>query len=435
MNWIIKADWETLASGPPEERACFSAVGIQAHGMWLTEGRDAIANRLRQQPLLSAYHLAEWLAWNWWRLRWEPRSRAPEWEFAHRISSIGGGYIWPNITIFSDGERTALLAKPTPEQPQTPFRYIADTGAIIPATEFESELDRFIDAVIERLDSEGVEGTNLHTLWNSVSEERRTVEQARRKKLEALLGYDPDKADTRIINQLLRDVEQLSRPAIEEIAAEHGQGGAVITAADIRDIAHRSGFDSSPRNVVRLDAPIPIRSRGQVPAWHVGRDMAQALRTQLGLGSDPISDTSLADMNGVSDAAIASRTAGPSISFVLDERPDRSKVVLRSKWDAGRRFELARLLGDRIGGHGAGKLFPATRAYTYRQKMQRSFAAEFLSPFRAVDEMLAGDYSEEKQLDVAQHFGVSSLTVRTLLVNHGRLEREDLNAELATEVA
>src|SRR5882724_5990449 len=120
-SWTIKTDWELLNGGSPEEQACFAAIGIQARGFWLTEGSDALANRLRQAPLLSAYHLAEWLAWNWWRLRWEPRSNAKDRFFAHRIAMIGSGYIWPNLTIFSDGQRTALMAKPTDERPQTPF--------------------------------------------------------------------------------------------------------------------------------------------------------------------------------------------------------------------------------------------------------------------------------------------------------------------------
>src|SRR5262245_50974073 len=131
-SFTITTDWEPLDAGLPEERACFASIGIQARGMWFTEGRDAVANRLRHAPFLSAYHLAEWFAWNWWRLRWEPRSKAADWEFAHRLSSIGGGYIWPSITVFSDGERTALIAKPTTERRQTLFRYISDCAAVIP---------------------------------------------------------------------------------------------------------------------------------------------------------------------------------------------------------------------------------------------------------------------------------------------------------------
>ena len=84
------------------------------------------------------------------------------------------------------------------------------------------------------------------------------------------------------------------------------------------------------------------------------------------------------------------RTAGPQISFALDIGQTAGRVVFRWRWQSGRRFELALLLGDRIILPRSGRLF-ATRSHTYRQKMQRSFAAESLAPFGAVDEMLAGD--------------------------------------------
>ena len=74
---------------------------------------------------------------------------------------------------------------------------------------------------------------------------------------------------------------------------------------------------------------------------------------------------------------------------------------------------------------GSERLFPATRAYSYRQKMQRAFAAELLSPFASVAEMLRGDYSEESQNAVAEHFTVSPMTIRTQLVNHRCIDRED----------
>ena len=103
--------------------------------------------------------------------------------------------------------------------------------------------------------------------------------------------------------------------------------------------------------------------------------------------------------------------------------------MLRSKWHTGRRFELARIIGDRVLNSGTGRLFPATRAYTYRQKAQRLFAAEFLSPFDAVDEELSGDYSLESQQDVAQKFEVSDYTIQTLLVNHRRIDHDELDDE------
>src|SRR5712692_6185826 len=111
-----------------------------------------------------------------------------------------------------------------------------------------------------------------------------------------------------------------------------------------------------------------------------------------------------------------------------------SRVVLRSKWQNGRRFDLARLLGDRVASP-TGRFFPATRAHTYRQKVQRSFAAELLSPFESVDDMLGGDFSVENREDVAEYFQVSEWTIRSLLVNHHRLEREDLEVDFDEAVS
>lgn len=62
-SWSISAEWESLDSGSPEERACFAALSIQAHEMWLTEGLDLLANSVRKAPRLSAYHLSEWIVW------------------------------------------------------------------------------------------------------------------------------------------------------------------------------------------------------------------------------------------------------------------------------------------------------------------------------------------------------------------------------------
>lgn len=425
----ITADWERLDEGTPEERACFAAVTVLCNDQSLTEGRDGFVNRIRPGPLVSAYHLAEWLAWNWWRLRWEPRSNAPDWPFAHRLTTIGEGYVWPNITVFSDGERTALIAKPTAARPATAFRYISDYAAIVPSLVFEGEVDRFIGQVLGQLQAERVHGANLDRLWSELIAERQNRETARRRKLEALLGQEPDTADPAMIDRLLTDAQELGERAVEELAADRPQGGRPLTADDLRQHATSSGFAAAPRDAARL-APGALPPTRDAPAWKLGADAARALRAQEGLGNRLITNDTLARLAGVETRALTEDRTGPNLSFSLDRNETEGRVVLRSRWPTGRRFELARLLADRMIAAPHGKLHAATRAYTYRQKMQRSFAAELLSPFEAVDAMLNGDYSGESQADAAEHFQVSDLTIRTLLVNHHRLEREELDEDL-----
>lgn len=89
MAVSIEADWERLEAGTPEDRACFAAIGIRAGDVWLTQAEDTLARRLSDKVHLSACRLAEWMAWNWWRLRWEPRKHSTEWAMAHCLPSIG----------------------------------------------------------------------------------------------------------------------------------------------------------------------------------------------------------------------------------------------------------------------------------------------------------------------------------------------------------
>jgi hypothetical protein len=132
---------------------------------------------------------------------------------------------------------------------------------------------------------------------------------------------------------------------------------------------------------------------------------------QESLGTNPISDDVPASLAGVAAATLRGSKAGLNLSFAIDRSGHVGKIVFRSKWKTGRRFALARLLADRIFVPAADRLRVATRACTYRQQVQRSFAAEFLSPFEAVEAMLDGDYSAEAQSDAAAHFVTNSSTL------------------------
>ena len=436
MNWGVEIEWESIHGAPSEEQACFGAVGIRVNDLWLTEGHDFLANRLRNRPYLSGYHLAEWFAWNWWRLRWEPRSPSREWAQTHCMESIGQGYIWPNITIFSDGERTTLVANQTPERAHAPFRYISDQAVILPSGQFEAGLDEFFSQILGRLDAQKVLNTNLHDIFKSLEEERNDPQLAIWRRFEALLGREPDEANPKIVEQLIGDAREAGTDAVQEVAAALAQGADTITLKDLKVLARVKGFEASARDAVRLRNHEGLRPSGNIPAWLIGTRAARMLRDQERLNGKPILDKELAALAGTSVSVLeSSKDRFAEFSFIVDDQKDTSHLVLRSKWHEGRRFELARLLGDRLLAPLSNRLFPATRAYTYRQKMQRAFAAEFLSPFEEVEAILGDDYSSEGQRDAAEHFGVSPLTIRTLLVNHHRIPSEELDEDFDVAVA
>jgi hypothetical protein len=423
---------ELLDEGTPEERACFGLFTMRIGEIDLTGGIDFFVSNYRPGPLVSGYHTAEWFAWNWWRLRFEPRSGAPEWWRAHKMTAIGEGYVWPNLTIFSDGVMTALLAERSFRPDAKPFRYLGAPPCILPSAQFEAAVDAFIPRILGRLRDQGVDETNLDRTWKDVLTERADPDLSKRRRVEALLGRDAEDVDDDAVDRLLADAGSLGEQAVEELAADHASGGALLTAEILNQIAVGSGFAASPRTAARFAAGTRLPPHRDIPAWRLGAAAARALREQEGLGYQPVGDVTLANLAGVEAQALTPQmadTRGGRISFALDRTATDSRVVLHSRWRTGRRFHIARLLADRLVAPPHGRLHAATRAYTYRQKMQRSFAAELLSPFEAVDDMLAGDYSAEAQQDAAERFQVSERTILTLLVNHRRVEREELEAE------
>ena len=350
--------WRSLDEGAPEERACFAAIDLRWNNIRLMEGHDTLTDTLSAAPYLSGYLLAEWVAWNWWRLRWEPRTKRPDWGFAHRMSMIGGGYVWPNIEIFSDGKRTAVIAKPTNAESDASYRYIRDFAAISEAGEYETEIDRFIETVQDKLRMESVGETNLDRLWRDVRAERNDPVIAQQRKFEALLGAEPGEADHEVLRRLREDSLDLGEAAMSEVAAHHDGDIAVLTAKALEQQAVRSGFDSSRRDGYRLPARTHLPGAGATAAWRLGVLAAETVRQGAGLDDGPVVDARLEDLAGMQGGALEAGAGDSRIAFALDGDADIGRVVFRSKWKTGRRFELARILGDRLMTQETGRFVP-----------------------------------------------------------------------------
>jgi hypothetical protein len=396
----------------------------------LTEAEDAFVKSMRQKVYLSAYKLAEWFAWNWWRLRWEPRRHSTDWAMAHRMTTIGGGYVWPNITVISDGERVLLTAEPTQPRPAEPLRYIASAAGVVRASEFQTAVELFIQQVLGRLFSQGITDSNLEQIWSELSSERSRPDMTRHRRFETLLGLDPSEADENVMARLLRCTDEFGEQSAAELAADDLRLGL----QDLRSLADSSGLEADAKDAVKLQSGVPSGFNGAVPAWIRGTEAAQALRLQEKLAAGPLTNERLCELIGLSNALLdakAPRSPSP-LSFVLYEADEKGRIALRAKSETGRRFALARLLGDRLTAVGTARLFAATRARTYRQKLQRSFAAELLCPFSALVDSLEGDFSDEARDDAAAEFNVSERAVRTILVNNKLLDREELDDEFAT---
>ena len=405
-----------------EDEATLSEVRIEAAGTLLTLARDTRTGRVCVGGNLSACRLAEWLTWNWWRLRWEPapdpsdpKPKPLGWRQAHELASVGGGWLWPNITIRSDGVQVRLDTVPSQEVNTEPLRYVRTAAKKIPAKAFECGVDDFVQRVLDRLDEWSLTDTDLRTAWNELADERQDPDYVRYRKIEALLGFDVDEGDPQHIEQVIEDGDRLGSEAMSEVVADRP-----LTAADLEEAARAHGFDASPER----DADPPADSCngfGMETPWRIGTEAARSFRQREELGDGPIADPRLAELYGVKERALSDTSANGQIAFALrNGSAAGDRIVLRSKWRVGRRFELARLLADRVLMVGTDEeLRPATRAYTYRQKMQRAFAAEFLCPVEGLRSFLNDGFSDDDATEAAaEKYGVSTRAVTRIIQNN-----------------
>lgn len=415
-----------------EDCATLGEVEIVAAGTPLTEAVDARTAKVRRGANLSTYQLAQWLAWHWWRLRWETRSPARQhrtvaprdqelnWHAAHNLGELGDGWLWPMVIFESDGVGMAMRAEPTSATPAEPLRFLGSPAVVVPIGDWERGVDNFLGCVLDRLADCGLTDTDLATMWQELTDERADPELAVYRKIEARLGFDVDEADPKAIERIHKAGASLGHAAMLEVAAD---GPAVI--GDFTGTAREFGF---PWSIADRPSAIEGLDYGErkVP-WQVGVDAAQHLRKREGLGGGPMSNSRLAGLCALPPEALARQSKSSSTAFSLKQR-GKDRIVLRSKWQAGRRFEAARLLGDALVVDAGERLRPATTAATYRQKMQRAFAAEFLCPIESLMDYLNADFSDEAQQQAAQRFKVSPLAVASQLANNGYLhETRDLD--------
>jgi hypothetical protein len=105
---------------------------------------------------------------------------------------------------------------------------------------------------------------------------------------------------------------------------------------------------------------------------------------------------------------------------------DRIQATLTSPHESARRFALLRVVADHLYSPASDHLLPVTKAKTARQQFQKAFAQEFLCPSQELIAFMDDDFSDERLDDAASHFNVSSLVVKTTLVNKGLLGRFEI---------
>ncbi len=407
-------------------------LGIVLGDGFATRNQDVWSNTVLDEVRLSAYPLALWFASSWWRLRWEPlpleASPPLAWRMAHEMAAAGYGYVWPQIVFASDGDMIQIASLQSKPESKEAVHYLADRTIAVDARTFEREIDAFIDSTLARLHARFKRTTDLHALWGEVKEERRDPSLAFERRLEATLGFDPDECPSDALELFKRLLPQAGASAVGEIAPVCATEDPGASIREILEIAETGDLAGNVSDVLK---PGSFQVDGSIPAWECGWQLARKLRMELGLKEAPLSDEILCELVGLQRDKMVSlevhskrRPIGLSIR---NGHASEFKHIFRKRHLTGRRFELSRFICEFLATGANDTWLPSTDAKMARQKIQRSFAAEFLCPIEAIKLYAEGDYSDDSIEDVASHFSVAPLAIQSQLVNNKILPSTTIN--------
>ena len=427
--------------GDHEEAATLGLLVIKVPSHILTVGYNTRIKKRREGPLVSGYPIAEWFAWNWWRLTSEIGGRptneraARRWDFSHRLSTIGSGYDWPNISIYSDGYNSYLDSTWAVRDSVGSFEYFDSSLVIVSTKALEEAMSKFINDTIKSLNCEGIRHSNLYRIWSDLTSEQANRDDAFYRAMEARLGFDPDELDEKAIIKVFGNAESIGPDALNEVAADEALAGNSTddfpSIETFQNASNEFGSDVLFNSMATLSEEFSSHSNGKLlygkdEAWRIGKKLAGMLRSQEKLNGQNISNCRLAQYAGVNKSMISDASnCWEKMSFCLNNKEAVSKLTLRPKWETGRRFGLARLVGDRVArkywGFSEERLSPATSTSSYRQRLQRAFAAELLCPIDYIDEITGKNYSLEMQKKAANEFNVSEQVVFWQIWNNYRI--------------
>lgn len=428
MPFDISTEWTWVENKSSLLRDTAAELTIKVGDSVLTQAYDMWSRTVTERARVSAYPLAEWFAASWWRLLHEPLPEANgraslHWRMAHDLPAAGGGYSWPRVRMFSDGEAIQISARSGGQASWEPARYLTDMPSVrVPQSVFEGQISNFIQLVIERLLDTGANAGALRSIWSDIVEERADPDVRAWRELEARLGYDADEAPEALLNRFADLFHKVGRAASEEIAPIVGSEKSEQHLEQLLGFANRGGLEARfAQDIFLKDYAV----RDEAP-WLRGRKLAGLVRKLTNLDDGPVSNESICEILGTSiDKFENSAPTGSPISLGV-RQGDKAHLRLhfRKRHISGRRFEAARFIADQLIAPEMDIWLPQTDTATARQQVQRSFAAEFLIPIENLLSHLDGSLANDAFDDAGEYFNVSPLAISSHLANNGYIPAE-----------
>ena len=442
----IRWEWEAAAQArAPEHRATWARIEIRAGSDFVTLAEDRESGSSRRSIYCPLYPLAEWIVYNWWFLQADTRpsnflsqdlgvitQASPvlprSLQERHSIRASGDGFAWPNLVIVPDGPETRLVwGSDRARSPNWPVRFLTYGDCRVPSELVRHEFELLITETLTRLSEQGVTSTVLENEWEAIQqtgqEEAEYCRAAARLGLDPYSDAEPYEEDIMHVAEALRG--ELLTDFLNAVNPQHISRALTWVSAG-RSVMERR--PAAPETLARPEGSAPeagvvrelrAKRHGLVSAegapWEVGYQQARIIRKQIA----PDTTARLAV-----DQYMPSRTRqAPDVSLqALGATTDQRQplvIIGQRRPVTSNRFTLSRALWHCIWDDSP--LFLVTTAHTYRQRAERSFAAELLAPADGIAALLESPpeaASQEELEQIAQRFGVSSMVIEHQVRNH-----------------
>ena len=347
------------------------------------------------------------------------------------MGAVGNGYLWPDVEISGSNETVRVRAEPTGLGSPQALRFLHGADIDVPVNEFEATVLGFVEAVASRVESSAnsQDSNELPLAWRDLSAELKDAAAGFERSLEARMGFDPERADPQLLSSLQDAAAQAGRSAVEELADASKDQVLQHFRTLWRALPDQGKTLSLAGSQAIAETATGTRRKNAKP-WMRGVALAKAARREWSTGDGPLDTPRLAELCGVPPEWIRqpSGAAGPMPAALRDiDDPRLLKASLQKRHPNGRRYALARIIGDHIATDGAERLLPVTDAGTDRQKYQRAFATEFLCPFESLRDYIGTRVPDDDILeDAGQHFKISPVLIQNALLSHGVMNRRTL---------
>ena len=415
MSIRFRFDWVDAQPSPDGlARHTMAALSIDADGAAVTSVLDRLNRTYRDHVVVPLLSVAEWLVGNWWHLFHEIENRGEQkagFEARHDLSFAGDGFVLPSLTMAPASDLIHLRWRRY-RPAYARIEFVDEGETTVEREDLETQFRDLIDAVLERLRGNGLTLETLDQEWsalNALAHDEREFSRAA-----ALLGVDPFDVSDSLADAIVMFWERIE-PSIRDDALAAASVDSLSRVsdwlsqalADLEDAEGGKGWADVRQALPRPSAAEP---------WSRGYDLARSVRHRIGLGGDSRFDFA---PNG-------------SLALHLEERPspsariqgvvagDTPACVLTPRGGSGRRFLLARALGDYLGRFEQPGPAILSSLATERQAQSRAFAAELLAPAESLRRKLKGRLAEPEQMDeLGLEYGVSTEVIRRQIENHG----------------